>query len=388
MLSSKDKYFDSFVKKVVEVYNDEKNNILEDSITDPFHLRTHIKIDENTKQILESGKLTNYNQIYEFYNEKESYESSLLFQKDEFILLFPIIKYHIENFFNKTDMNVSINNKLSGYRDNYSTFANVDGLDKFINIYYYKEDDNSYFITLTGILNGMNPIDLSIKFLKDRIEVKLINKKYDIYSEYTYLVNNEKIKQIINIYKNNQSIVYENKDLDECENNYENITDLDCKTNFKWFILPWNAIYGINNEIKSINEEERIVKTYSMYLCKLNNSFMKKENYSNIYKKSNNKTIKSDEVVLDDILKNTTCICINSLGGIYAIETSFLDTRYPNGYYQEHLEDKYFYHVFESENGLDDLRKEKLISVSKKDILNNSDLVNESISLKLIKGDK
>ena len=42
ILSARDKYFDSFVKKVTEVYNDEKNNILEDSLTDPFRLRSHI----------------------------------------------------------------------------------------------------------------------------------------------------------------------------------------------------------------------------------------------------------------------------------------------------------------------------------------------------------
>ena len=54
-LCAKDKYFDTFVRKVVEVYNDEKDNILEDSLTDPFRLRQSIKIDDRTKKILSSG---------------------------------------------------------------------------------------------------------------------------------------------------------------------------------------------------------------------------------------------------------------------------------------------------------------------------------------------
>ena len=57
MLSSKEKYFDTLVKKVVEIYNDEKDNILEDSITDPFKLRRRISIDEHTKEILNNGSL-------------------------------------------------------------------------------------------------------------------------------------------------------------------------------------------------------------------------------------------------------------------------------------------------------------------------------------------
>ena len=44
-LCAKDKYFDVFVKKITEVYKDEKNNILEDALTDPFGLSRHIEID-------------------------------------------------------------------------------------------------------------------------------------------------------------------------------------------------------------------------------------------------------------------------------------------------------------------------------------------------------
>ena len=71
-------------------------------------------------------------------------------------------------------------------------------------------------------------------------------------------------------------VLEENKDLEESENVYHNITDLDSKSNFRWFKLPWNALYGINNEVNSLSGSEKMIKTYSMYVLVLDNSFMKK----------------------------------------------------------------------------------------------------------------
>ena len=64
-LCAKDKYFDIYVKKVVEVYKDEKDNILEDNLTDPFRLKSRIDIDDNTKKIFESGNLEKINEIFQ-----------------------------------------------------------------------------------------------------------------------------------------------------------------------------------------------------------------------------------------------------------------------------------------------------------------------------------
>ena len=72
-LCRNDKYFDIFVKKVIEVYNDEKNKILEDSLSDPFKLYKNIRIDERTKSILENGTIIEINELYKFYNEKKYY---------------------------------------------------------------------------------------------------------------------------------------------------------------------------------------------------------------------------------------------------------------------------------------------------------------------------
>ena len=387
-LSSKEKYFDSFVKKVTEVYNDEKDNIVEDSLTDPFRLRSHILIDEHTKDVLEKGSLRNINQAYTFYDNKFSYNNSLLFQKDEFKLLFPIIKYHLEDLFRKTSTNVKIFDTIQGYRDNFLLKASVDGLEKVINVSYFKENENKYILEIGGLFNECNSFAMSIEFKKDRIVVIINNQKYELVCEYTYLTNNEKIKQIINISKGNRRVVYENKDLEQCENNIPNITDLDSKSDFIWYKLPWNAMYGINNDVTTLSDEEKMVQTYSMYVCTFQKSFMKKENYSKTYKRNSTVALSTNEVVIDDMLKNTICICVIDNENIFVIETSFLDSRYPNGYYLEKLKDKYFYHVVRSENGVSDIMLSNGINVTKDDILVNSDLRDEGIILSLTKGDK
>ena len=387
-LSSKDKYFDSFVKKVTEVYNDEKNNIVEDSLTDPFRLRSHILIDEHTKEVLESGTLRNVHEIYSSYENKYSYHNSLLFQKDEFKLLVPIIKYHIEDFFERTSKSVKFYNGIEGYRENFILKAYVDGHEKVINVLYHKVDENEYDLEIGGLLDGCNSLKMNIKFSKDRIVVTIDNKKYELYSEYTYLANNEKVKQIVSVTKEDRELIYENKDLDITENNLESITDLDNKANFTWYLLPWNALYGINNEIETLSESEKMVQTYSMYACSSNKSFMKKENYSKTYKRNSTTALSADEVVIDDVIKNTLGVCVIDSEDIYVIETAFLDSRYSNGYYQEKLKDKYFYHVVKSEEGIKGIKLSDGINVDKNNVLVNSDLRDEGLLLSLTKGDK
>ena len=387
-LSFRHKYFDSFVKKVTEVYNDEKNNILEDSLTDPFKLRSHIVIDEHTKEILEKGTLSNISDIYSNYSNKFSYDNSLLFQKDEFMLLIDIIKYHIENLFSKTDLNVKFYNGFQGYRDTYLGKAYVDGLDKNIIVNYYKESDNCYTFNIGGILDNCNSIDMSINFKKDRIEVIIKNDKLGLYSDYTYIASNGNIKQVINVSRKDKAVIYENKDLDRCENNIKSVTELDGKTEFDWFMLPWGALYGINNEVEDLSDNEKMVKTYSMYAHEMDNAFMKKENYSKTYKKNSTTALSAHEIVIDDMLKNTLCICISKQDKLYMIETSFLESSYPNGYYQEKLQNKYFYHVVQSENGIEGIVLDNGVNIDKETVLSSAEIKDSDKMIRLIRGDK
>jgi len=386
-LCSRDKYFDTFVKKVTQIYNDEKNNILEDSLTDPFRMRRKIEINEHTKNILESGTLTNINDFYKFYDNKESFETSLLFQCDEVQLLMPIIKHHIKELLSHTDKNVIFEDEVTGYMNNYILSGQINGLYKYFPLIFDKISDNEYIIQIGGLLENNVPIKMNIKFLKDSITININIDKYNIESNFTYLISLDTIKEIQIIKRNNITVHYLNKDLKETENIHKQITDFDQNSNLKWFMLPWNATYGISTNIQNISETEKIIEIYNMYLdINLENSFIKKEYFSKNYKRNDTTSIKGTNVKLDEAIKNTIGLCLNKKNGIYIIETAFLNTTKPSGYYLENLKGKYFYHLMQS-NNIENIDKEKLVNIGFSDgIIEDADILNDSLTLKLVKG--
>ena len=120
ILSSTDKYFYSFVKKVIDVYNLEKNSIVDDSLTDPFRIRNKIDIDSKTEKVLESGILTDINSLYSFYKDKHAYNKSLIYQIDEVKSLLPMLIYHLEDFLTSFIVKSTFDTNISGYKDNYT----------------------------------------------------------------------------------------------------------------------------------------------------------------------------------------------------------------------------------------------------------------------------
>lgn len=386
-LCSRDKYFNLLVRKVIEVYNDEKNNIVEDSLTDPFRLRNSIKISERTKCILESGTLTDINGLYKFYDGKKNYEWSLLFTSDKVKLLIPIIKYHINQLFFVTDKSVSFLECLNGYKNNYMLSGYVNGIFKYFPLRFDETDDNEYVVEVGGLLENNSTIFVNIKFLKDRISVDININNYNIVGTFMYLVSTEVIKEIASIKRDNALVYYRNSDLSLCNNLYNSITDFDQNIELKWFRLPWGAIYGINTSIEKLGENERIIQIYNMYVDNSNeNSFMRKEYFSKNYIRSGIVSNFGENISLDEVVKNTIGVCLNKEDGIYLIETSFLDTMHSNGYYDEKLRGKYFYHLMQS-GSIRDIDGEKLVNIGCEDgILEDSDILNDDLVLKLVRG--
>lgn len=386
-LCAKDKYFDELVKKVVEVYNDEKDNILEDDLINPFQLHTQIEIDEHTKKILESGKLLNKNEIYKFYDKKDSYKESLLFFKDEVNLLLPIIKYHVEEFFTMTDKVVIIDGILKGYRDIYAIDSKIDGIDKVLTLFFNKIDDNVYEVVIGGLTNKNIPLNLQISFKKDGIDVDVSIDSYELNGSFSYQINSGVVKSIKEIKKGNLPICYKNKDLERTENTYLNLADLDSKTRLEWFKLPWGAFYGIENNIVDLTISEKNIEICNMYIDIYNESFIKKEFYSKIYRRNRVGIVDSEEVLLDEVIKGTLGVCLDKKYSLYVVETNFLGNG-KLGYYEAELSNRYFCHVLLSDNGLGGITQEKLVSVSKNDnILSKSDILNKSNVLSLVRGE-
>ena len=387
-LCAKDKYFDTYVKKVVEVYNDEKNNVLEDSLTDPFRMRQAIKIDDRTKKILDSGILQEINQIYSFYEGKEKYPNSLLFEVDEVKSLLPIVEYHIKKLFGMTDVVVSFDNEISGYRNYYSISGKIDGIDRYFILSFNKIDNNSYEVSVQGLIDKGIPVNMSISFLKDSINVDTVMGANMVSCFSEYLVTSDVVKERHTVRKNGLPIGYENRDLEEVENEISNVTDIDSDTKLKWFKLPFGGMYGIDNSINEVSDTEKVIERHNMLVIPRDDSFIIREYFSKSYHRNRTVSVDAIDVTLDEVRKNISAVCIDSVRGIYAIESSFLDMGAKSGYYDEKLAGNYFYHIVESTEGIKGISREGLKPISKEDnILSGVDLLNKANVYRLVKGE-
>ncbi len=385
-LCVKDKFFVEYVRKVRQVYNDEKNNILEDSLTDPFKLRQSIRIDERTKKVLESEELEVISENYSFYEGKDSYDNSLLFQIDKVKMFMPLIKYHLCKLFGITDKVISFDDEINGYRNNYAVFGKVNGVDTNITLMFNYIDDTICEVSITGLTKERVPVMMRVEFKKDSIDIFTGINPFNLFSSSSYMITDGVVKEITTVKRNDVAIHYENRDLEETELEYDNVANLDCDTKLKWFKLPWGAYYGIDTKVIDVSEVEKIVEIQNMYLNVANNGFTRNEYYSKTYLRNRTVSVSSEEVVLDF---SRQCMCgllIDGLDGVYQIETKFI-TEGSNGYYEGKLKDRHFYHLVVS-NDVKGIKRENLVSVGRENnILGGVDLLNKTRVLSLVKGE-
>lgn len=384
-----EKYFDIYVKKVAQVYKDEKNNILEDALTDPFRIHSRIDIDDFTKSVLESESLEQVSDIYSFYNGKESFDTSFFFQIDEVKSLVDILKYHMAKLFSFTNKVVLFNNsELTGFRNNYCLTGQVDGIETTFPIVYEKLDNNKYELWVGGILEQNQPINIRISFEKDCLLVEANIECYNLSSTFKYSITNGVVKKIHDIMKNGLTISYENEDLpEETSPDLLTFANIDEPTNLKWFRLPWGADYGIDTHLTDLSDFEKIIEIHNIYVSIFNCGFVKKENYSKRYKRNKTVSVDTRDLLVDEVQKSILGVSIDSEGKTFIIETAFnmddADHILLNGV----LNGEHYYHACHNPEGLKGLKKEQLVSLGKRHIITNSDLVNRHKILKLIKGE-
>ena len=360
-LTSQDKYFLEFIKKLREVYLEEKDKVIR---VDSFGNNHYIDIDDISKELLLHGELNNIPDIYSFYKNKQSYDKSLLFTDQELKSILPIIKYSLQDTLSLFSVTLNVDNNINGYVNNYYIYGKKNDILCLMPIYYQKEDYNSYRIEIGGLFDKTMSIVMNIRFRNDSLE---INSRIDDIS----FSNNISYKFINNKLVEKQ-IVYINGEVKLLKTN--NVNTIDFPSNFKylesndmtWYNLPWNALYGIKKEINRLNDEESIDIEHTTYLDIQPISFIMKDylfkQYSNV--------IKSNRFILDNVVSQTIGYKYNDNS---YIETSFMDTN-TNGYYKQHLGGKYFYHV--SSKSLIDSIKEDYIPLNKMmGILDKTDLL-------------
>ena len=377
-LCAQDKYFDVFVKKVFQVYNLEKDRVVEDPTFDPFGSRTQLRIDDRTKAILESGDLTKINEIYSFYDQKKSYERSLCFQSDELRLLLPMVKYHLKQIFDCTDRVIDLSDDtINGYRNNYGISYKLDGIDDILLINFISHNNNESCLYIRSRDKKFKPIEMKINFNKTSIEVQTYFKDYELLSMNEYQVNNDNtVVNTFKVMKNDQPIIYKNMALEKVDNPVPNITGIDSSDGVTWFVLPWNAIYGANNRNEVLSEVDQVVMTHNKYLALVGDEFMLREYASKEYQRRKTFEANANRVVMDEVNKRVYGFLLDSKENIYLIETYFAGSGSGNGYYDTYLSDQYYYHIAQSKERLLGLKTGDLVTINQdNNIIKGADLL-------------
>lgn len=381
-LSAQDEYFDVFVKKILEVYNDEKNNILEDSLTDPFRLQSKINCDEKSATILDNGSIYDINEVYKFYRDKCAYKNSLFFQKNEARRLLGIVKYHLEEVFNISDKTVSFDGSLEGYRDNYVLEGKVNGIETIFPLSFEKLNSHEYKFFIGGIYREGGSIEVEIKFSDGGIYV-LVKLGNSLIASFEYKVVDGMVKTINDIEKDGVTIKYYNGDLTlDDRGDFDNLKSLDCPNNLDWYRLPWGAMYGTQVKREDISETEKLIELVSKYIDYDEGGFISHEFYSKRYKRNNTATVEAMSMDLDELGKNVVGASIDNDNSTFVIETNFDDKS--KDYYTR---DKCFYHACISEAGVKGINRDDLIELGKKqEIIDKSDLANKQKIINLVRG--
>ena len=167
ILSSDDKNFNYFVKKVREVYLEEKDK----PIVGAFFNKS-IAIDEISKKILLSDTITQTSELYEFYSNMESYDNKLISNDTEIKALLPLIEYVINTNLNNIDETFKLDGNFNGYgpSGNYVFYGGVNGIYTPIPT-LIKKHNNTYDITVGNLFGNFKPLKVTINFKKTSLDI-------------------------------------------------------------------------------------------------------------------------------------------------------------------------------------------------------------------------
>lgn len=384
-LCSADKYFDIFIKKVYEVYQEEKDKVVTNPDLTPFRV-SKLVIDDKAKSLLESGSLINVNDLYKFYEGKKSYDYNLLIQKDEFESLLPLLIYHIKELYDKTDINLTFDDlRINGYRNNYTINIKINGIDDILYINYKKDNEYMYTFNIRSNNNEFENTTVYVYFKKNGISITSSINKFNLDDENDYLIINDKLNHIRKVTRNNLPLIYTNELAKPCENQYKDITSIDGEDNMTWYLLPWNAIYGIDNKHEKLSDDESIDEIHNKYFSTYLDNFIIREYMAKSFHKSKTFDTSSYDIVLEEAIKKLSGIKLFDNDSIYLIETNFFDHLKDSGYYKTYLNGKYFYHLVDKSKGFD---KSNLVSISQdNNIIYGADVLVKNDVLKLVRGE-
>lgn len=374
-LTEQDKYFEIFVKRLREVYQEEKDNVVKEGI---FGVEG-IKIDNLTKSLLMDNNLEKTYELYDYYHDKDSYDKSLFFEEDKFRIVFDTFKYHLIETLKMFDISIDNISLSGGVNGNYYLSVIIDNTPRILPINYIIKDDISSEVTIGNIFNGVSPLTIDITFYDNRLSVISKVDKYKYYETNTYGFDNSfyHTKEII---IDNNTIMYKKDKIDSVEaNKYDNLINIDSvNKDITWYKLPWNSYIGVNLCISKYDTSSIITNKF-IYLLINDNNYYLKELYYTKYQKQTSAMEEMMALTLDKISKETFGIKNND---VIMIET-FFDNDGINGFYKDKLSRNYFYHLSPVDS-IELITKDNAISLGRENKINDKvDLLNVK---KYIKG--
>lgn len=344
--TTQDKYFEEFVRKVKEVYLEEKDQVIREGIMG----KEYIRIDPLSKNILLNGNLEKLEGLYEHYKGQEGYNESLLFEEDHLKAKTSIIEYHLQEVAKRIGLSIGKIKISNGMNGCYYITTTIQKKPVILPV-YYEEDKDNWSIDIGNVLEDAIPIHMEGNFTKEGINVFCTIQEYDYYNYTSYILKRGKMVQEREIHYNGNLVHWKEDDLPKCKEPEESkIAEIDGKHQLTWYALPWNGFYGVKQEDKCLEEDgtltdrdgsERMITTSQVYISPNKQSIFAKEQQEKRYKRKIDDRMISQSILLDRINKTTIGI---QRGENMLIETTF-DSNGPNGFYQEHLAGQYFYQV-------------------------------------------
>lgn len=345
-LTSYDSYFDLFVRRLREVYVQEKDRIVDHTIMGD----RGIQIDDFTKKMLLEGKLECASDFYQFYQNKDGYSKRLLFEEDEVKDIFPIIDYHLKMFLEKLNNPISSIQVHNGSNGHYYLTAMKDKEPVMLPL-EYKKDGEEYSVQIGNLLNDVLPVSIKVQFLNHKINVVCSVEVYQYYDYFTYSFEQDQVYRERETYWKERCVSYHKENIDMVEDPTNIIKK---QGSIQWYPFAWGGYLGLSKKSEDLLSENR-----AYYIHSTDNYYYEKEISTKEYIDS--KRSNYEPIIFDSI--HRTMIGIRNED--YLLLENYFQNPCKTGFYKDYLLDNYFYCVSSCKNW-GDVKKEECFFLDKK----------------------
>ena len=359
-LTSFDKEFDKFFKKVREVYLKEKDRPIPGSI-----FRKYIDIDDYSKKVLLSDSIIKTSDLYSFYKDKNSYDEQLISKEKEVYGLVPLISYIIDTNLSMFGKHFKSFNKINGFgaRGNYILYGEINNIYTPIPIQINKMDNNNYKLSIGNIFNDLLSLNVTISFNKTSLDLKCEVPEYN-YSFLESYIYDGKLTSTREIYLG-EKLHYSNPKIIDKFSEESIVSNVDISVDKKedefnkldWFLLPWGANIGFKFIEDRIDDDTKISSRKIQYIDKNDNVFINLVSAEKRLIRTTRDFRMARDIVFDDVDK--TMIGYRN-DDITYISTEFGDDG-ATGEYKSKYAGKWFYHI--TSDDFDNLNSNNLCPV-------------------------